>query len=83
MTTEIKIAQRSLLNHALGLQKDVIPLGKDDIDEIFVKSQGRQFMMTEDKQAKIRQLLRANPEGGVSLTIDKLTGQILHIQGAK
>ena len=81
--TEIKIAQRSLLNSALGLQKDVIPLGKDDIDEIFVKSQGRQLMMTEDKQAKIRQLLRANPDGGVSLTIDKLTGQILHIQGAK
>lgn len=83
MTTDIKIAQRSLLNHALGLPKDVIPLGKEDIDEIFVKSQGRQFMMTPEKQAKIRQLMKSNPQGGISLTIDKVTGQVLHIQGAK
>ena len=82
MTTDIKFAQRSLLNSALGFKKDAIPLDKKDIDEIFVKSQGRQFQMTADKTAKIRELMERNPEAGVSITIDKLTGQVLHIQRA-
>ena len=82
MTTPLKFSKRSLLNHALGL-KDAIPLDKQDINEIFVKSQGKQYSMTPEKQAKIRQLMAANPEGGVQLTIDKVTGQILNIQSAK
>lgn len=81
--TNIKLSQRSLFNHALGLPKDQIPLGKADIDEIFVKSQRRQFMMTPEKAQKIRQLMAKNPQGGVSITIDKATGQVLHIEGAK
>ena len=82
MTTPLKFSKRSLLNHALGF-KDAIALDKKDIDEIFVKSQGRQFQMTPDKQAKIMQLMAANPEGGVTLTINAITGQIEHIQSAK
>ena len=82
MTTDLKFSKRSLLNHALGF-KDAIPLGRDDIEEIFVKSQGRQFSMTPEKAAKIRQLLASNPEGGVTLSINALTGQVEHIQGAK
>ena len=70
------------MNHALGL-KDAIPLDKQDINEIFVKSQGKQYSMTAEKQAKIRQLMAANPEGGVTLTINAITGQIEHIQSAK
>lgn len=81
--TNIGISKRSLLNHALGFNQDAIPLDRKDIDEIFVKSQGRQFQMTPEKLAKVRQLMAKNPEGGVSITVDKLTGQILHIEGAK
>lgn len=83
MTTDIKFAQRSLLNSALGFNKDVIPLDRKDIDEIFVKSQGRQFQMTPEKAAKIRELMRRNPEGGVTLTINAITGQVENIQSAK
>lgn len=79
----MKFSERELLNRARGFGKDQIPLGKEDIDEIFVKSQGRQFMMTPEKAQKIKQLLAANPHGGVSITIDKATGQVLHIEGAK
>ena len=80
--TNIKFSQRDLLNTAIGFKKDAIPLDKKDIDEIFVKSQGRQFQMTPEKIAKVRQLMERNPEAGVSITIDKLTGQVLHIQRA-
>lgn len=81
MTTDIKFAQRSLLNSALGFKKDAIPLDKKDIEEIFVKSQGRQFQMTPEKAAKIREMMRATPEGGVTLTID-VAGQVVNIQRA-
>lgn len=63
-------------------QLDAYPLDRTDIKVIYEDSQRRQIALTPKQQEKIRQLVAKNPLAGITLTWNRLTGEV-DIQVAK